>query len=131
MKDLKKLIQSALCVLAIILESLPFGAVLYFAKDGGSAVRRTYPYFSLIPYGYANFAPFLVALLTCVLLALCILSYKRPMQRPICILSGVATVLSLAPLFLGLRHFSVVGALISCTLCALFILSLLEVKKEA
>ncbi len=128
---IKKIAMLCVAALAVILEALPFGAVCHFAKDGGGSVRRTYSYFSLIPYGYANFAPFLVALLTCILLVLCVLSFRRPMVRSICILSGVATVLSVAPLFLGLRHFTVVGALISCALCALFVLSLLQIKKEA
>lgn len=56
-------------VVAIVLEALPYGAVLNFA-DESQTYRETFSYFSLTPYGYANFGPLIAAVLTCVALLL-------------------------------------------------------------
>ena len=57
-------------VLALILEALPYGAVLQFARPAAAPLRELYSYFDLTPFGYANFAPLFTALGTCVLLVL-------------------------------------------------------------
>ena len=49
---------------AIVLETLPDGTVLVFGLGDGGIVREAYPYFSLVPYGFGNFGPFLAAILT-------------------------------------------------------------------
>ena len=46
-------------VSAFILELLPYGTVLPFAVT----LRRAFSYFGLTPFGYADFPPFLTALL--------------------------------------------------------------------
>ena len=61
----KRLMYLALPALTLILEILPYGAVCNFANPEGEAWRRTYSYFDLTPFGYANFAPLLTAFLTC------------------------------------------------------------------
>ena len=111
----KKLIILCTTLIALVLEILPYGAVCNFANPEGEPWRRTYSYFDLTPFGYANFAPFIVALLTCVLIILIVVSLvsKKKMKTPILAVSAIATVLSLAPLLYGIRFFSVVGALIS------------------
>ena len=114
----KKLIMLCTTLIALVLEILPYGAVCNFANPEGEPWRRTYSYFDLTPFGYANFAPFIVALLTCVLIILIVVSLvgKKEMKAPIFAVSAIATVLSLAPLLYGIRFFSVVGALISVAL---------------
>jgi hypothetical protein len=114
----KKLILLCTTLIALVLEILPYGAVCNFANPEGEPWRRTYSYFDLTPFGYANFAPFIVALLTCVLIILIVVSLvaKKEMKAPILAVSAIATVLSLAPLLYGIRFFSVVGALISVAL---------------
>ena len=57
-------------VLALILEALPYGAVLQFGRPAAAPLRELYSYFDLTPFGYANFAPLFTALGTCVLLVL-------------------------------------------------------------
>lgn len=52
-------------VLALILEALPYGAVLQFARPAAAPLRELYSYFDLTPFGYANFAPLFTALGTC------------------------------------------------------------------
>ena len=114
----KKLIILCTTLIALVLEILPYGAICNFANPEGEPWRRTYSYFDLTPFGYANFAPFIVALLTCVLIILIVVSLvsKKKMKAPILAVSAIATVLSLAPLLYGIRFFSVVGALISVAL---------------
>ena len=111
---IKKLSLLFLTVIAIILEALPFGAVLNFANPDGEPWRKTFSYFSLTPFGYANFAPLLTALLTCILLVLVIVSLflKKSVKIPLICISILATVLSLIPLCQGTNYFSIVGALI-------------------
>ena len=103
---------------ALILEILPYGAVCNFANPDGEPWRYTYSYFDLTPFGYANFAPFIVAILTCVLIVLIIVSLlsKKTVRTPILTVSAIATVLSLAPLLYGISFFSIVGAFISVAL---------------
>ena len=100
----KRIPYLLLPLITLILEILPYGAVCNFATET-RRIRELYSYFDLTPYGYANFAPFLTALLTCIIL----------------VLLAVGAVLSLCPLLLGIDCFSVVGALISLSLLAEFL----------
>lgn len=114
---------------ALILEALPYGAVLNFMLYGGKIVRSTYSYFSLTPFGYANFGPMLTAVLTCGVALLAVLYCIYGTKRLYCMereLSLIAAAASLSPLIMGLDHFSFVGGLITLTLvgqwfCMLFI----------
>lgn len=127
----KRLIFPLLSVITLVLELLPWGAVLYFGNPEGESIRSTCSYFSLTPYGYANFGPLLTALVTCVLLVLTILyafKNKNGLRRTITVLAAVAVLLSLLPLLYGLRFYSVVGGLISV---ALLLQLLLSLKKDA
>ena len=105
-------------LIALVLEIMPYGAVCNFANPDGEPWRYTYSYFDLTPFGYANFAPFIVAILTCVLIVLIIVSLlsKKTVITPNLTVSAIATVLSLAPLFYGISFFSIVGAFISVAL---------------
>ena len=124
----KKRIALSATTLAFVLELLPYGAVCNFANPEGEPWRRTYSYFDLTPFGYANFAPFLTALLTCALLVLLIVSIvtKKQMRAPMLSVSVIATLLSLAPLLLGVSFFSLVGAMISLALFGASILLLFD-----
>lgn len=127
----KKLIMLCTTLIALVLEILPYGAICNFANPEGEPWRRTYSYFDLTPFGYANFAPFIVALLTCVLIILIVVSLvsKKKMKTPILAVSAIATVLSLAPLLYGIRFFSVVGALISVALAITTVVAFIEKNK--
>lgn len=121
----KKMITLALLLSALVLEILPYGAVLNFANPDGEPWRKTYSYFSLTPYGYANFGPLITAILTCVLLVIIVLSLllKKDWNKPISVISAIASLTSLAPLMFGLDNFSLVGAMISVCFIAVFVLS--------
>ena len=114
----KRVILLSTTLIALILEIIPYGAVCNFANPEGEPLRRTYSYFDLTPFGYANFAPFIVALLTCGLIFMIMLSLisKRAMRGAIVAVSAMATLLSLAPMLYGISSFSIVGALISVAL---------------
>ena len=107
--------------LTLFLEILPYGAVLNFFNPEGEPWRQTYSYFSMVPFGYANFGPLLTALLTCgaaIVLALYSVSGRKGFLQAGKVILWVATVLSLTPLVFGLSFYSLVGGLISITLAA-------------
>ena len=60
---MKKVCLAVLPALTIVLELLPFGAVCIFATSPTERVKETFSYFSLTPFGYANFAPLITATL--------------------------------------------------------------------
>ena len=113
---------TALCILlcTLALEILPYGAVCNFGNPEGEPFRETYSYFSLIPYGYAHFSPLITAVLTCVLLLIIIIAliFKKEIGKKTAILAGIASVISLCPMLLGISYFSAIGALISVCLIA-------------
>ena len=121
----KKIIVLCILLCTLVLEILPYGAVCNFANPEGEPWRKTYSYFSLTPYGYANFGPFITAILTCVLLVIIILSIllKKDWSKSISIISAIATLTSLAPLMFGFSNFSLVGAMISACILATFVIS--------
>lgn len=106
-------------LIALALECLPWGAVLHFAQPEGDPVRKTYSYFSLTPYGYANFFPLLTAILTTLLAVYLIFSFisKKEKTANTCFyLAFVGAILSLLPLLRGIQNFSFVGLGISVSL---------------
>ena len=125
MKMKKKMITLAILLSALVLEILPYGAVCNFANPDGESWRKTYSYFSMIPYGYGDFGPLITAILTCVLLVIIILSIllKKDWSKSISIISAIATLTSLAPLMFGFSNFSLVGAMISACILATFVIS--------
>lgn len=124
----KKIIMLSTALAALILELLPYGAVCNFANPDGEPWRRTFSYFDLTPFGYANFSPFIVALLTICLIALIIIAIitKKSFHTPILTVSAISTILSFAPLLLGIKYFSIVGALISIMLLSTSIIACIK-----
>ena len=117
-----------LCIITatLIIEILPYGAVCNFANPDGGPWRQTFSYFSLVPFGYANFAPFIVALLTCALFCFLLIGIflKKSFKKTIMVLAMTSTVISLAPLALGKSYFSIVGAIIFILLASLTCVSI-------
>ena len=120
-----RILLLVLPALTLFLEILPYGAVLNFFNPEGEPWRQTYSYFSMVPFGYANFGPLLTALLTCgaaIVLALYSVSGRKGFLQTGKVILWVATVLSLTPLVFGLSFYSLVGGLISITLAAQLVL---------
>ena len=127
-KRKKNMIILAVLLVIFVLEILPYGAVLNFADDGDKVLKQTYSYFDLIPYGYANFGPFITAILTCVLILMNVVNLfigGKKMQSAIKILMCAALITSLFPLMIS--SYSVLGGIISGLLFVAFLISL---KKE-
>ena len=116
----KKVIVLCILLCALVLEALPYGAVCNFGNPEGESFRETYSYFSLIPYGYANFAPLITAILTCILLLIVLISiiFKKDLGKKTAILAGVTSLISLCPMLYGINYYSIVGAMISVCLIA-------------
>ncbi len=123
----KKLLYLLMPIITLILEILPYGAVCNFASGTDEIHRETFSYFDLVPFGYANFAPLLTAMVTCAVLALLLVYLFTDKYRVIAITKGflcAGAVLSLCPLLYGINFFSLVGALITVSLIAELILLL-------
>ena len=129
----KRFLYLLLPITTLILEILPFGAVCNFADGPNNTIRKTFSYFDLVPFGYANFAPLLTAIMTCLIFVLiliyCIKGNVRIAIKAKNILF-VAIVLSLGPLVFGIRYFSLVGALITLSLVAELLLLQFAIKMD-
>ena len=126
---MKKIRLLILPIITIILQILPCGAVLVFAPSPTERVRETFSYFNLTPFGYANFAPFITALLTCIILLLALISIKlEKMRKAVFWLSLAAAVISLLPLVFGIDYYSVVGGIITITLAIESVLAKISAK---
>ena len=127
----KRLLYLLLPVITLILEILPYGAVCNFANPEGESWRRTFSYFDMTPFGYANFAPLLTAMTTCAILAFLLVylfTDRRRIIRITRVSLCVGILLSLCPLLYGIRFFSLVGALITVSLIAEWVLLYIAVK---
>ena len=121
----KRLLYLILPLVTLILEIIPFGAVCNFAVYSPESTAKVHrvlcSYFDLVPFGYANFAPMFTALLTCIIITLmlfyCLFGKKRALTA-VKILLCVAAVISVCPILLGIKFYSIVGALITVSLIA-------------
>ena len=120
---IKKILFIALPLIALILELLPYGVVLNFANPEGEPWRRTYSYFSMMPFGYANIGPLITAILTCVLLVLVVVYLFKPrkgLNTVILNVAGFATAASIMPLMFGFDYITVIGVIITALLAGTF-----------
>ena len=128
----KRLLYLILPIVTLILEILPYGAVCNFANPEGEPWRKTFSYFDLTPFGYANFTPLLTAIITCLIFVLlviyCIKGNVRTAIRAKNILC-VAVVMSLGPLVFGITYFSLVAGLITLSLIAELLLLQFSINK--
>ena len=129
----KRFLYLILPIITLILELLPYGAVCNFANPEGEPWRKTFSYFDLTPFGYANFAPFLTAIITCLIFVLltiyCIKGNINTAIKAKNILY-IAIVLSLGPLMFGITYFSLVGGLITLSLIAELLLLQFIIKNS-
>ncbi len=131
---MKKIFSLALSAMVIVLEALPFGAVLRFADPNPDQLTvKTFSYFDPTPYGYANFGPMLTAVLSVALLiALAVYFAKSKGLTAIRIISAIAIFTSILPLvMLGKLYFTFVGICITVLLILVFVSSFAVSKNEA
>ena len=126
---MKKIGLVVLPAITIVLELLPLGAVCIFATSPTERVKETFSYFSLTPFGYANFAPLITAILTVAIFLLSLFALKKSgALKALFVLSIIAAVISLLPLVYGLSYFTFVGALITMALVTECILIKMQQK---
>lgn len=135
----KRLLYLILPLITLALEISPYGAVCNFARPATDGTighfRELYSYFNLLPFGYANFSPLITALLTCIIALLFIIYCLTGKQGWASVAKKflyVTIAISLCPLLLGIRFFSVVGALITASLIAqaLFVRLTIEIPAK-
>lgn len=127
----KRFLYLLLPIITLVLEILPYGAVCNFANPEGASWRKTFSYFNLTPFGYANFAPFITALITCIIAVLLMIycfTVSFSIVKFVKIVLCVAVFVSLCPLLYGINFFSVIGALITLSLIAELLLLQFAVK---
>lgn len=119
----KKFLLIVLPLAALILELLPNGVVLRFANPEGDPWVRTYSYFDMTPFGYANFGPLIAAVLTCVLLLLVVIYFfkqRKGLNTAIMNVSSFAAVAAFAPVMFGVEYLTVIGMVVGTLLAATF-----------
>ena len=130
----KRLLYVLLPIVTLILEILPYGAVCNFANPEGEPFRKTFSYFDLTPFGYANFAPLITAVITCIVFLLIVIFCITGNPKWACKARNILYVgaaFSLGPLVLGVRFFSIVGALITASLIAELLVIQFTLRKTA
>ena len=134
MKKMKiMLIISAL--VSLCLEIFGKGAVCKFATPEETIIE-TYSYFSLVPYGYANFAPFITAVLTILIFVFAVLLFTSAAKKITGILKAVSiisVITSFIPLVMfGMEYYNAVSFFISLLMIIqLVVIILLKSKKGA
>lgn len=115
----------AAAVVAVVLEALPYGAVLNFANPEGEPLRELYSYFDMTPFGYANFGPMLTALGTvaaAVLYLAAALSRRRGLAMAGAVTNVCAVITSLMPLMFGLDSYPLLALGVTLTLAGAAVL---------
>jgi hypothetical protein len=117
---MRKYLSLVLGVIIVVLEILPYGAALSFASPDGAVVNLTryYSYFSIIPFGYANFGPLITAIFTSVAFLLTIIGLfvkARGLVRARLWIYRASFITSLTPLIMFCSaYFTLLGLGISC-----------------
>jgi hypothetical protein len=121
-------------IAALLLEIFAEGAVCNFATPE-KTITETFSYFSLTPYGYANFGPFITAILSCVLFIFAVILFTpkaKKIFKATAVISGISLFTSVLPLIMfGGRGFNLISYLISLLmLFQLIAIIILKSKKE-
>ena len=131
-KRKKSFILLAITISILILELLPYGAVLEFAHMSPELTLGYYEehfsYFDPILYGYGQFGPLLTAVSTCILAVFAVVAVfleGRAVRIALRVASLLTLLFSLLPMLTGC--YSPVGMAISALLLVTCIISL---KKE-
>ena len=96
------LVSFVFLILAVVLEALPYGVTMRFAEGPGEYYLETQSYFSLLPVGYGDVLPLLIALLTvaaCLALGVRLLTGGKG-KKPAFVLGTIGAVLAVLRLFL-------------------------------
>ena len=117
-------------IIALILECLPYGVIMYYAiNDGRDRAPFTFSYFDpVVPFGGANFAAPLTAVFTGVIIILSLIyvfAAKQGLKTAILVFAALGAAFSvLSPLVFGLDTISIINVIVTVCLLAELILAL-------
>ena len=126
----------ALQGVALVLEMLPIGAVMVFATSSTERTIEVYSYFSMLPVGYANFAPLLTGILTILIILLGVIALFRfdkaaSIRRTNFVCSIISLLFSIVPLFLfGTVGMTAASYTVSCAILLSICLQAVANRKE-
>lgn len=113
-------------VAAVILEALPYGAVMRWSPGPNKISYSVHSYFDGLPIGYGNLGPIVTAILTCLIFIAALLTaalHSRTSAVTLTVFSACALFSWIwSPLMFGAESFTpvtvVIGALLFCELAA-------------
>ncbi|MBQ8178112.1 MAG: hypothetical protein IJ033_02855 [Clostridia bacterium] len=132
---MKKIIMLCVTAITIVLEALPYGFVMiwtWVTPEGAGYRLQKVAYFDPIAYGYGQFTPMICAILTCILLILCIVAFfvkKNGLETTIIVFSSLAFVVSVLPLIRQAEYITALSIIIAVLLLANMVLSFIPTKK--
>lgn len=130
----KRLLLLIAPIIALILECLPYGVIMYYAiNDGRDRAPVTFSYFDpVVPFGGANFCAPLTGIFTGVIIILSLIyvfAAKQGLKTAIMVFAALGVAFSmLSPLVFGLDTISVINVIVTVCLLAEAIL-VLPLKK--
>ena len=106
---MKKIVNGLMLIAMFVLELLPKSLVLYFSSEdqnGNIILKPTYTsYFDMLPFGYADFLPLIVGILTGVCIIMLIYSFFKPNKKVeglVCYFEIAIVIMTLVRVILGM-----------------------------
>lgn len=106
---MKKIINGLMLIAMFVLELLPNSLVLYFSSEdqnGNIILKPTYTsYFDMLPFGYADFFPLIIGILTVVCIIMLIYSFFKPNKKVeglVCYFEIAIVIMTLVRVILGM-----------------------------
>ncbi len=126
---MKKILLAAVAALALLLEALPWSAVVTVTEKG-ETVRLYYSSFDPTPFVDRHFGPLFTAVAGVILLVAALVYWGSGKGLPFLrIIAGAAFVFSLFPFFGGRERICLLGVLISVLLLAETVLGFLPLPE--
>lgn len=129
----KKISLFVLPIIALILEFLPRGVMMVFVTQNGDPIASYYPYFDLLPFGYAMWGPLITSVLTVFLIAMLIINLlieKKWVIDFLKITSLIATIMSVTHFIFGLDRVTLISQFIFLCLLLEMLLIYIFYKNE-
>lgn len=106
---MKKIINGLMLIAMFVLELLPNSLVLYFSSEdqnGNIILKPTYTsYFDMLPFGYADFLPLIIGILTGICIIMLIYSFFKPNKKVeglLCYFEIAIVIMTLVRVILGM-----------------------------
>lgn len=118
-------------LMAIILMATPFGVAMTFATSPTERVTDYFSYFSMMPLGYGNWFPMIIAILSIIAFVLLIIgANKTKIKRTVQVLLSICIAAS-ALSWIIFSSFSIVGACVMVIHIVVLALQILQNNSRA